>query len=137
MSSVFKHMHVSTFQTSLFELRVPIGSSQKLKHLPPLHRIITKFVCVCVCGLVLFYSILFYLVSAPQSPLPSTPAWDCFFFLNTHHLSINFPSVFPIYLTLTCTNAQTHALRSSKTRKRAIKRHVATRLDLRKNATEP
>ncbi len=71
MSALFKH---HCWQ----ELRVAIGSSQKWKHLPPLHRIITKFVCVCVCGLVLLYSVLFYLVSAPQSPLPLTPAWDAF-----------------------------------------------------------
>lgn len=84
---------------------------------------------VCACSLKLLYSVLFYLVSAPQSRLPSTPASDaflCHFCLNTHHLSINSPSVFPIYLTLTCINTYMHALRSSKTRKRAIKCHVAT-----------
>ncbi len=98
------------------ELRVAIGSSQNWKHLPPLHRNITKLcvfvcvcacacacvcVCVCACDRVLLYSVLCYLVSAPQSPLPSTPAWDAFLCLFSskhtppqHQFSICLPHLF-------------------------------------------
>lgn len=87
-------------------------------------------VCVCVCVASSYSTVFCFTLSKHlKAPLPSTPASDaflCHFFLNTHHLSINSPSVFPIYLTLTCTNTNMHALRSSKTHKRAIKCHVAT-----------
>lgn len=125
------NVYVSTFKYHRWqELRVAIGSSQKCKHMPPLHRNITKCVCLCVCVASSYSTVFcFTLSNHLKAPLPSTPASDaflCHFFLNTHHLSINSPSVFPIYLTLTCTNTHMHALRSSKTRKRAIKCHVAT-----------
>lgn len=129
MSSAFKRMHVSTFQIPLLtraQGRKWLKPKMKTPATPPQEQ---QEVCVHVRPRATLKRFVLPCRSTSKPPPLKHLLRMLFvslFFRNTHYLSINFPSVFSIYLTLTCTNAQTHALRSSKTRKRAIKHHVAT-----------